>query len=181
MTAIILLLFVCAVLFAGCDVSSESDQEQSLKVYSFSGENDFISVSNGVIVLNAKNEICYGGNLKVKADEFVDVTTYATTLYINIGNEKKVLLSGGVEDLAGETIDISGDIGRISGDILRDSDTDKLADNLWFELKTTDLSGEENTYQIHLEMMEVTRESEEFIHCFRFSAPASDKPGCFFC
>ena len=35
------------------------------------------------------------------------------------------------------------------GDMVRDAD--KLADNLWFELKTANLSGEENTYQVQLE------------------------------
>ena len=49
-------------------------------------------------------------------------------------------------------------LGKISGDILRDSDADKLTDNLWFELKTTNLSGEENTYQVQLETTEITKE-----------------------
>ena len=44
------------------------------------------------------------------------------------------------------------------GDILRDSDADKLTDNLWFELKTTNLSGEENTYQVQLKTTEITKE-----------------------
>ena len=39
-------LLACAVLLAGCNISSENNEEQSLKVYSFSGENEYISVSN---------------------------------------------------------------------------------------------------------------------------------------
>lgn len=54
---------------------------------SFSGENEYISVSNSVIILDGKNEICYGG-----------------------------------------------------------------------DLKTTNLSGEENTYQVQLETTEITKE-----------------------
>ena len=57
-------LLACAVLLAGCNTSTESNEEQSLKVYSFSGENEYISVSNSVIILDGKNEICYGGDLK---------------------------------------------------------------------------------------------------------------------
>ena len=57
-------LLACAVLLAGCNISSENNEEQSLKVYSFSGENEYISVSNSVIILDGKNEICYGGDLK---------------------------------------------------------------------------------------------------------------------
>ena len=113
-------------------------------------------MSNGVIILDGKDEICYGGDLKVMSDDFADITTYSTTIYIN-GSEKEILLSNGVYDQAGGTIDVSGNIGKISGDFLRDSD-DKLTDNLWFELKTTNLSGEENTYQVQLETTEITKE-----------------------
>ena len=147
---IILSLLVCTVLFTGCGNSSKSSQEQSLKVYSFSGNSESISVSNGVIVLSGKDEICYGGNLKVMSDDFADITAYSTTIYVD-GEEDSILLSHTVADQTGGTIAVSGNIGKISGDVLRDSDADKLADNLWFELKTTNLSGEENTYQVQLE------------------------------
>ena len=158
--AVMLSLLACTVLLAGCNTSSESNEEQPLKVYSFSGENEYISVSNGVIILDGKDEICYGGDLKVMSDDFSDITTYSTTIYIN-GSEKAILLSNSVDDQTGGTIDVSGNIGKISGDFLRDSDdklTDKLTDNLWFELKTTNLSGEENTYQVQLKTTEITKE-----------------------
>lgn len=155
--AVMLSLFACSVLFTGCNTSSESNEEQSLKVYSFSGENEYISVSNGVIILGGKDEICYGGDLKVMSDDFADITSYSTTIYIN-GSEKETLLSNSVDDQAGGTIDVSGNIGKISGDIFIDNDADKLTDNLWFELKTTNLSGKENTYQIQLKTTEITKE-----------------------
>ena len=155
--AVVLWLLACTVLLAGCNTSSESNEEQPLKVYSFSGENKYISVSNGVIILDGKDEICYGGDLKVMSDDFSDITTYSTTIYIN-GSEKETLLSNGVDNQTDGTIDVSGNIGKISGDILRDSDADKLTDNLWFELKTTNLSGEEKTYQVQLETTEITKE-----------------------
>ena len=154
--AVMLSLLACTVLLAGCNTSSESNEEQSLKVYSFSGENEYISVSNGVIILDGKDEICYGGDLKVMSDDFANITTYSTTIYIN-GSEKETLLSNGVDDQTGETIDVSGNVGQISGDILRDSDADKLTDNLWFELKTTNLNGEESTYRVQLETTEITK------------------------
>ena len=154
---VVLSLLACTVLLAGCNTSSESNEEQPLKVYSFSGENEHISVSNGVIILDGKDEICYGGDLKAMSDDFTDITTYSTTIYIN-GSEKEILLSNSVDDQTGGTIDVSGNIGKISGDILRDSDADKLTDNLWFELKTTNLSGEENTYQVQLKTTEIIKE-----------------------
>ena len=149
---IILSLLVCTMLFTGCGNSSKSSQEQSLKVC------ESISVSNGVIVLSGKDEICYGGNLKVMSDDFADITAYSTTIYVD-GEEDSILLSHAVADQTGGTIDVSGNIGKISGDVLRDGDADKLADNLWFELKTTNLSGEENTYQVQLETTLITGDS----------------------
>lgn len=87
--AVMLSLLACTVLLTGCNTSSESNEEQSLKVYSFSGENEYISVSNGVIILDGKDEICYGGDLKVMSDDFADITTYSTTI-ISMEVKKKL-------------------------------------------------------------------------------------------
>ena len=39
-------------------------------------------------------------------------------------------------------------------------DIDNLVDGLWFELKTVDLDGEENTYHLQLEVIEITRAND---------------------
>ncbi len=57
-------------------------------------------------------------------------------------------MSNRVEDKTGGAINISEDIGKITGDILIPDDIDNLVDGLWFELKTVDLDGEENTYHL---------------------------------
>lgn len=148
---LILALF-CASLLMGR--SSSVEKEQPVVVYSFSGENPFLSVSNGVIVLNAGKETFYGGDLEVKGEEFADIAGYTVTVYLMDG--ERILLSNSVVDETGGTIDVSGDIGKVSGDVLRDEDTEKIADDLWLTLQTTDLRGEENTYQLPLEVVEVT-------------------------
>ena len=56
MIATLLSLLTCIVFFTGCGNFSVDNREQSLKVYSFSARNEFISVSNGVIVLDDKDE-----------------------------------------------------------------------------------------------------------------------------
>ncbi len=153
---LMLLSLACVVLLSGCGTSPTDNEEQALKVYSFSGENEYVSVSNGVIILDGKDKICYGGDLKVMSDGFADIAAYSTTIYTN-GSEKEILLSNAVHDQTGGTIDIFGNIGKISGDFLRDGSTDKLADNLWLELKTTNLNGEENTYHLQLKTTEITK------------------------
>lgn len=82
-------LLACAVLLAGCNTSTESNEEQSLKVYSFSGENEYISVSNGVIILDGKNEICYGGDLKVISDD-LSILPHIQLPFISMEVKKKL-------------------------------------------------------------------------------------------
>ena len=66
--ATIFLLAICIGVFSltGCGISSHKKHEQGSVIYSFSGEDDSISVSNGVIVLDAKEETLYGGDFEYK-------------------------------------------------------------------------------------------------------------------
>lgn len=157
-TFVIISILALSLLFTGCSSSAEQTEEKTLEVYSFSGENDYISVSNGVIVIDTDDEICYGGDLEVNQYEFINITAYTATIYINSGSEKEILLSNSVEDDTGGILDASGAIGKISGDVISDNGIDKLTDNLWFELETTALNGEENIYKLKLEVNEITED-----------------------
>lgn len=155
-TVILILLFSCAML-TGCDRSSGGEQDQSLTVYSVSGENEYFSISNGVIVLSSTEEIFYGGHLEANQENFSDITAYSMTVYIMSDNGKDILLSNSVANMTGETIDISGDVGKRSGDgtIIREL-TDELQNNLYFELETTNRDGKKSDYQLQLTLTEVT-------------------------
>lgn len=59
--------------------------------------------------------------------------------------------------MTGGTIAIAGETGKVSGDILKRAKADDLQNNLYFELKTTNLNGKENTYQLQLAVTEVTK------------------------
>ena len=155
--AVVLSLCVCTILFVGCNTNSNNNADQIVKAYSFNGENEYISISNGVIISNGEEDVCYGGDLKLKSKEFNHIASYSTTFYIN-GSEKEKLLSNSVNDKTGESAEISKKIGQISGDILKESDAEKIGNNLWFELKTTDLKGKNKTYKIQLDVTEITKE-----------------------
>ena len=131
--AILLTTLACSVLFSGCGAKPAEEQ---VAVYSFSGENEVFSISNGVIVLAPTEEVFYGGNLE---GELPGVVSYSMTFYISSGNDDKTLLSNKVTD------------------ILKEAELDELQNNLYFELKTTNLEGEENTYSLQLTVTEVTR------------------------
>ena len=92
------------------------EEQEPLRVYSFSGENEQFAVSNGIIVLNGSEEIFSGGDLKAADDCFLDITSYSTTFYTISGSEKNVILSNSVTDTTGGTVNVSGDLGQISGD-----------------------------------------------------------------
>ena len=146
---LITVFYTC--LLSSCGMKSA---EEPLGVYSFSGENEMFSISNGVIVLNEGEEIFYGGNLD---GELSDIIAYSMTFYIQSGSDDIVLLSNSVTDMTGGTIGIAGETGKISGDVLKSAEEDDLQNNLYFELKTTNLDGEKNTYQLPLTVTEVTK------------------------
>ena len=148
---VLLITVLYACLLSSC---SMKPAEEPLVVYSFSGENEMFSISNGVIVLNEGEEIFYGGNLD---GELSDIIAYSMTFYIQSGSDDIVLLSNSVTDMTGGTIGIAGETGKISGDVLKSAEEDDLQNNLYFELKTTNLDGEENTYQLQLTVTEVTK------------------------
>ena len=142
-------------------VGCEKVEQEQLTVYSFSGENEQLSISNGIIVLNGTEEIFNGGNLKVIDDFFNNITSYSTTFYIMAGDEKDVILSNGMVDMTGDTVNISGDLGQISGDSairrIKIDGTSDLKNILYFELTTKDMDGNENVYQLELSLTEITK------------------------
>lgn len=82
------------------------------------------------------------------------------TFYILSGNEKKILLTNAVQDMTGGTINISGEVGKISGDIIKKAEIDEFKNNLFFELQTTNLNGEENEYQLQMTLTEVIKAAD---------------------
>ena len=151
--SLLLLFFSCSIL-SGCGTSTES--EPSLTVYSFSGENEQFSISNGVIVLTPDEEIFYGGDLTEKQEILSDIVECSTIFYAISGNEQKTLLSNSAIDETGTGVEISGQTGRIAGDVISRAQIDDLQNGLFFELKTTSSNGEQHQYQIQLTLTEVT-------------------------
>lgn len=145
----------------GCG-KEEPDQ---LTVYSFSGENEQLTVSNGVIVLNGTEEIFAGGDLKVTGDLPADITSYSTTFYTMSGSERDVILSNSTVDMTGGMVNVSGDLGQISGDSIirriKIDDVNDLENVLYFELTTKNKSGEENVYQLQMSLTKITKNASD--------------------
>lgn len=155
----LLTLMLCVGMLAGCSQNGENKSEK-ITVYSFCGENEQFAVTNGVIVINADEEIFYGGDLKVTDDEyFSDITSYSVKFYTMTNGETRTIMHNSVVDQTGSTINVAGDLGKMSGDDIiigsRVENASELANNLYFELNTTDLNGNQNTYQIQLTITEI--------------------------
>ena len=151
---------LCFCLLVGCSRNNENLQEK-LTVYSFCGDTEQFTIVNGVIIISADEEIFYGGDLKVTDDEyFSDITSYSVKFYTMTNGETRTIMHNSVIDQTGNTINVAGDLGKMSGeDIIIGSkveNANELANNLYFELNTTDLNGEQGIYQVQLTLTEIT-------------------------
>ena len=142
----LVLVLVCVLSLAGC--------KEQPSTRSFRGEHEYFAISNVSINLDDKEAVVDGGNIEItQSDYFNDIVSYTTTFYMLANGEQKVILSNTGINQTGEATTIDSDLGSISGEGILGNEVnrvDDLKDNLWFELKTTDLNGTENVYQIQL-------------------------------
>jgi len=109
--------------------------------------------------LSDAEEVFDGGDLQItQSGVFEEVASYSTTFYMIADGERRIILSNSVVDQTGGTISIEGDLGKGAGDGFiignKVEKIDDLKENLWFELKTTDLNGNEEAYQVQLTLTE---------------------------
>ena len=146
---------VCALSLSACG----NDKQEQTATYRFHGENEFFAISNGSIVLSDTEEVFDGGNLYITQTGIFDhVASYSATFYTKKDGVQRTLMSNSVVDQTGSTIHVEGDLGTMSGDGFiiggKVASIDELKENLWFELKTTDLHGKETSYHLRLTLTE---------------------------
>lgn len=162
--SILLILLVLCFSLAACNIVDSSAQATDFVVYSFSGANDQFTVCNGVIVISDTEDVFYGGDFSVKQADFSNIVEYSTTFYIISGSEKRIIVSNSVVDTTGNTVNVAGDLGKASGEgLLSEYKLDDVQNlnNLYFELTTTDINGQENIYQLQLAVTEITKSIEQ--------------------
>ena len=146
----LVLALVLVLSLAGC--------KEQPSTRSFRGEHEYFAISNVSINLDDKETVVDGGNIEItQSDYFNDIVSYTTTFYMLANGEQKVILSNTEINQTGEATTIDSDLGSISGEGILGNEVksvDDLKENLWFELKTTDLNGTENVYQIQLVLTE---------------------------
>ncbi len=151
----LVLVMLCVLALAGCN----NTQQEQVSTYSFRGEHEYFAISNGSIVLSNKEEVFDGGDLEItQSGVFEEVASYSTTFYTLTNGERGTILSNSVIDQTEGSVSVDSELGSVSGDGIiigsKVKSVDELRENLWFELKTTDLIGKENVYQIQLTLTE---------------------------
>ena len=155
---VFILAIICLFIFNGCNTIENTNKTE---VYTFYGENEYISVINGTAVIDGEDEMFSGGELRVIDKEiFADVVYWRYEFYILNDGEEKTLSVGSVSDETGEaSAGIEGDLGKISGgDIISrydDSYADELTNNLFFKFIVKNADGEENTYHLQMNVNKV--------------------------
>lgn len=148
---VFMFVLIACCLFNGC---SEKTVEEQVRVYSYSGENEYLSLCNGVIVLSEEQDIVYGGTLKEKGEKMTDIATCLMSLYVLSNGEKDTLTSWIEADRTDGSIQLSNP-GNISGEIFKKA-KDLLSSSLYFELEITKINGEIIKYTIEMNVTEVT-------------------------
>ena len=153
LTLVLVLSYVLVLI--GCNNAKQAE----VSTYFFHGEHEYFAISNGSIILGDTEEVFDGGDLQItQFGLFEEVASYSTTFYTLINGVRRILLSNSVIDQTGGKVNVDGDLGKISekNSIIgsKVKSIAKLRENLWFELKTTDLNGMENVYQIQLSITE---------------------------
>ena len=150
----VLAIALCLTCLVGCSQQKEKDD---LAVYSFSGSDEHLTVSNGVIVLGGEEEVFSGGELTVlNSDELSGITSWSTGFYVLTDDEKRTVQKNRVVDVdGGARAELSGDLGSISGpDVITEYESadDNFKDNLYFVFRGTDKNGNEHSYEIKMDV-----------------------------
>ena len=149
----LMLSIMCLFAFAACNNESHKDKTQ---VYTFYGENEYISVTNGTAVIDGDEEAFSGGELKILKNEAFDGAVYwSSEFYIEKDVEKRIVYKDAVNDgSGGAEMSISGNIGKISGaNVITEyeaSDVDDFINNLYYKFTVRDAQGKETIYELQM-------------------------------
>jgi len=144
---VLVLLFVLAL--ASC-----SNEKDKVVTYSFSGNNDYFAITRGSITPRSDgHEEFDGGYLEIIQEDLFSATISCSMTYFVLTNgEREIILTQGMKAAENKPININGKLGRISfgNPIFDKANPDKSEQVLWFELKTTDINGNQEVYELQL-------------------------------
>lgn len=149
---------ILLVSFTGCNQNNDGNSGIN-KVYSLSGENDFIEINNGAIILASGIEKFVGGDLSFKEDELSGVKNYMTEFYFFMDGVKSTINNNIVSiEGSNDGTNISRDLGAVSAETLFSADVwDKITKTgpLYFSLSGAFMNGASFEYNIVVNITDI--------------------------
>ncbi|HYE10698.1 MAG TPA: hypothetical protein VEF53_11015 [Patescibacteria group bacterium] len=140
-----------------CLITSCTKQQNEIEVYSFSGENDIITINNSLIIVTDGLEKFIGGDLTFKGEELLDVKYYVTKFFFYKDGIETTILNNS-QSIEGTTkgTHISPDMGSISSeDLFYGNDLELIKKSLNFSLSGIFMNGENFEYNVVLNVKKV--------------------------
>jgi hypothetical protein len=101
----LILILILSIIFISMLVSYKNKIDtQKVKVYSFSGKDTNIRISNGIIIISPNKQIVNGGHIQFIGNNRENVKSYSKTIYLDKKVNKHIILSNSVshQDYADE-------------------------------------------------------------------------------
>ena len=161
-TAILILLVTIAGCSQGSGIpSNENEPGDKPRVYSISGENEFIVISNGEIILSTESEKFVGGELSFKGEALSGIQEFRTEFYFYIDDDKTVINSNSASiEGSEEGLSLTPDLGSISSEKMFSPEAWAIItepDSLHFSLSGTLMNSETFEYNVVLSVHEVAK------------------------
>lgn len=137
----------------------EVKNEEQTVVYSFTGENEGLSLDNGVIVLSSTQQSLYAGNLQNNQEDVSDVLNYSVDFFILSDEGKEHLFTYETGDFTEEDEMLTKEKvivpGITSEEIFTTNVQDNIENNFYVEVTMTKTNGDKQTHQIKLDATKV--------------------------
>ncbi|EHI99606.1 hypothetical protein CDLVIII_3016 [Clostridium sp. DL-VIII] len=140
---------------------TEFDRQES-KVYSFSGKDTNIRISNGIIIIFPNKQIVNGGDIQFIGNNQEKIKSYSKTIYLDKKVNKDIILSNTVSyqgcadgAMFADEFLSNKSAGEISSDkLFTKSDINNIKDNLYFSLEYSTVDGKTEHFTIKLNVKE---------------------------
>jgi hypothetical protein len=133
-------------------ITSCTKQQEEIEIYSFSGENETVTINNGLIIVTDDLEKFIGGDLTLKAEKPSDVKYSVTKFFFyKDGAENTILDNSQIIEVTTKGTHIQQDMGAISSkNLFYGDDLEQIKKSLNFSVSGIFMDGENFKYNLVL-------------------------------
>lgn len=138
-------------------ITSCTKSENQIEIYSFSGENENITINNGLIIITDESEKFVGGDLSFKGEEPSDIKSYSDKFYFyKDGNEETIMNNATAVQGISKGLTIHSELGSISSeDLFFGNDLELILGSLNFSISGNLMNGEDFEHGLSLVVKKV--------------------------